>query len=122
VTGTDAYHAALLDEFRARLAAARQELVSTVAAAEGELDTLEAPQAGAPVEDATTVAVADLLARLTGRERHALDEVDAAVNRLESGTYGLCLACGRPVGLARLRAVPATRHCVACQREGERGA
>lgn len=49
-----------------------------------------------------------------------LAQVASALSRLESGTYGRCEACGRPIGLARLRAEPAARLCVADQRELER--
>lgn len=41
-----------------------------------------------------------------------LSDVEAALERLEKGTYGICEACGRPIGAERLEAVPATRFCV----------
>ena len=41
-----------------------------------------------------------------------LDDVDAALARLEAGTYGICEACGRPIGAERLDALPATRFCL----------
>jgi DnaK suppressor protein len=51
-----------------------------------------------------------------------LAEVEAAVQRLERGTYGTCQACGRPIGNARLEAMPATRFCVEDQAKAERQA
>jgi DnaK suppressor protein len=51
-----------------------------------------------------------------------LAEVEAAVQRLERGTYGTCQACGRPIGNARLEALPATRFCVEDQAKAERQA
>jgi DnaK suppressor protein len=51
-----------------------------------------------------------------------LAEVEAAVQRLERGTYGTCQACGRPIGDARLEAMPATRFCVEDQAKAERQA
>jgi DnaK suppressor protein len=47
-------------------------------------------------------------------------EVEAAVQRLERGTYGTCQVCGRPIGDARLEAMPATRFCVEDQARAER--
>jgi RNA polymerase-binding transcription factor DksA len=41
-----------------------------------------------------------------------LDDVDAALARLEAGTYGICEACGRPIGAERLDALPATHFCL----------
>ena len=51
-----------------------------------------------------------------------LDEIEAAFQRLERGTYGICQACGRPVGEERLEALPATRYCVEDQAKAERDA
>ena len=47
-------------------------------------------------------------------------EVEAAVQRLERGTYGTCQVCGRPIGDERLEAMPATRFCVEDQAKAER--
>jgi DnaK suppressor protein len=47
----------------------------------------------------------------------ALDQVadiDAAIGRLDDGTYGICARCGQPVGEDRLAARPATATCVRC--------
>ncbi|MEK7363273.1 MAG: TraR/DksA C4-type zinc finger protein, partial [candidate division NC10 bacterium] len=86
-----------------------------------ELQTLEAHQPGAPAEDVPRESVAPLLSRLSVQEKRELDEVYAAQARLETGTFGICEGCGRPVPLARLRAMPAARTCVACEaREEER--
>lgn len=41
-----------------------------------------------------------------------LDDVEAALARLEDGTYGVCQACGRPISAERLDALPATRFCI----------
>jgi RNA polymerase-binding transcription factor DksA len=51
-----------------------------------------------------------------------LQEVEAAFQRLEDGSYGRCQACGRPVGDERLEAMPATRFCVEDQAKAERQA
>ena len=50
--------------------------------------------------------------RLATELREALDEVDAALARLEGGTYGTCQVCGKPIGAARLEAMPAARFCI----------
>jgi DnaK suppressor protein len=50
--------------------------------------------------------------RLATELREALDEVDAALQRLEDGTYGTCEVCGKPIGAARLEAMPAARLCI----------
>jgi DnaK suppressor protein len=49
-----------------------------------------------------------------------LQQIEAAFQRLEQGTYGTCQACGRPIGPERLDAQPATRFCVDDQAKAER--
>ena len=45
-----------------------------------------------------------------------LHEVDAALARVEAGTYGVCRACGGPIADARLEAIPWAALCIDCQR------
>jgi DnaK suppressor protein len=109
----------LTAEFRQRLAAMRWSLARTVATTDEELATLEAQQRSEFGEGATTGAVGDLLSRLDGRERHELDEIDAAQRRLETGVFGVCDSCHRAIPLARLRAVPTALQCATCQARTE---
>jgi RNA polymerase-binding transcription factor DksA len=44
--------------------------------------------------------------------RDQLDDVQAALGRLDDGTYGHCAVCGQPISEARLEALPATRFCI----------
>ena len=46
--------------------------------------------------------------------RRELREIDAALGRIAEGRYGTCLACGGPMGLQRLRALPEARYCLSC--------
>ncbi|MEW6470855.1 MAG: TraR/DksA family transcriptional regulator [Actinomycetota bacterium] len=57
------------------------------------------------------------LARLAARTAGAADE---ALVRLAAGTYGACDGCGQRIPLARLRAMPETRLCVACKTSHDR--
>jgi len=51
---------------------------------------------------------------LAGQLREALAEVEAAIERLEKGTYGRCERCGQQIAPARLEAKPAARRCISC--------
>jgi DnaK suppressor protein len=46
--------------------------------------------------------------------RHQLAEIEAAIERLASKTYGVCETCGRPIAPARLEARPVARTCLTC--------
>ena len=43
-----------------------------------------------------------------------LSAIDAALHRLNAGTYGICACCGAKIGLARLEANPITTLCIDC--------
>jgi len=49
--------------------------------------------------------------------RLELDAIEAALNRVDAGSYGLCVACGRDIGPERLAFLPATPHCLGCAAE-----
>ena len=51
----------------------------------------------------------------------ALDEIDAAMQRLEEGSYGICEGCGEPIPWERLEVLPMSRLCTTCQYVAESG-
>jgi DnaK suppressor protein len=51
----------------------------------------------------------------------AVGEVDAALERLENGSYGICERCTEPIPFERLEALPMTRLCTPCQYLAESG-
>jgi RNA polymerase-binding protein DksA len=62
----------------------------------------------------------DLAFSLLSREDSALQEVDAALRRIEQGTYGTCEETGKPIPEERLRAVPWARYTKEVQERHER--
>jgi DnaK suppressor protein len=48
--------------------------------------------------------------------QQTLSEIEAALRRIEDGTYGTCGVCGKPIGRERLRAIPWARLCIDDQR------
>jgi RNA polymerase-binding protein DksA len=53
---------------------------------------------------------------LRDRNEQHLAAVDAALARLDDGTYGTCVRCGRPIAPERLDALPWAAYCIDCQR------
>jgi DnaK suppressor protein len=56
------------------------------------------------------------LARRTVAERQALAEIEAALDRISAGRYGLCEQCGGPIPAALLAGEPQARYCATCAR------
>ena len=58
---------------------------------------------------------------LRDRAGQQLELVEAALARLEAGTFGTCLRCGNPIAPARLEALPWAAYCIDCQALVDRG-
>ena len=53
--------------------------------------------------------------RLNGLDYAQLRMVEEALDRLDSGDYGICLSCEEEIAPKRLQAIPWARYCVTCQ-------
>jgi DnaK suppressor protein len=58
---------------------------------------------------------------LEENSEHVLAEIDEALARIEAGTYGTCVTCGREIPLERLEAIPYATQCIDCRRKEEGG-
>jgi RNA polymerase-binding transcription factor DksA len=107
-------------EAEARLQSERAATAQRLVSMSRELEAVAAAAAGSNLDDehdpeGSTIAFErEQLAGLRSHTRNQLLELDAAVDRLRNGRYGVCERCGHAIGHARLEALPATRFCVSC--------
>jgi DnaK suppressor protein len=80
----------------------------------GEVARLLVPETGDPVDMSTLQREAGLLDLFSALELRELHEIEAALRRLEAGTYGRCFGCGGEIEPQRLAAIPTTTLCRAC--------
>lgn len=66
-------------------------------------------------EEAQKAALTELFSQLDEREQREIEEIDLALSKMAGVGYGLCEECEKPIPLARLEALPATRYCLACE-------
>jgi RNA polymerase-binding protein DksA len=57
---------------------------------------------------------------LEDNEEHLLAAIDAALTRIDDGTYGTCTNCGRQIAIERLEALPWAELCIDCARDRQR--
>jgi DnaK suppressor protein len=50
-------------------------------------------------------------------EERLFSDVEGALERIEAGTYGKCVDCGKPIGRERLEAIPYTPWCLECAKK-----
>lgn len=111
------------------LAAVRERLLAERAALRSELDLLEVENRNQQDDYGVGNHLADNATELFTRERNLavrhnaedlLTQVDAALQRLEEGTYGICARCENEIAAERLEALPYATFCITCQAESER--
>ena len=56
----------------------------------------------------------DVLNAIDGEAQQTLRLIDAALKRIEAGTYGICSECGEEIPAARLKALPYVTTCINC--------
>jgi DnaK suppressor protein len=107
-----------------RLAQQRKKLLELRAALSKKIQRLtgeareEVPVYSLHIGDAATDSFdRDLALGLASFGQAALYDVDAALKRIEDGTYGICERTGKPIPLARLVAIPWARYCIGAERE-----
>jgi len=113
--------ASILERLRASLTKERADLVEQLN------DMGVSAETGTPTEDAfdhnfadsgqATAEKAQMLSIAEGLFE-TLKEVDAALERMDDGTYGTCISCGSEIPAERLDARPYASECMACKQRG----
>ncbi|OGR42130.1 MAG: hypothetical protein A2X35_06600 [Elusimicrobia bacterium GWA2_61_42] len=83
------------------------------------LDLLE-PEVGDSIDQATQSLDKEILFELSDNERKMLRDIEAALRKMEKGTYGLCEHCKNIIEKKRIKALPSARYCMGCQSGSER--
>ena len=109
-----------MDQARSRLEAERDQAFRRLANLTDDFDAMVAASRDTNADDehdpegATIAFERSQVAALVRQAQDQLVEIDAAMSRLDAGTYGTCEGCGTPIGDDRLRARPAARACIRC--------
>ena len=108
------------DRFHDLLVADRASATNLIETLKGGLDSFSVSHRGViavdehdPEGQSVAVQRSESSLMLAQARRH-LDEINAAMTRLDEGSYGVCVSCGRSIPLARLRARPQATRCISC--------
>ncbi|MCC6588191.1 MAG: TraR/DksA family transcriptional regulator [Bryobacterales bacterium] len=100
-----------MKDYRHTLKALRTELINSLPGRDG----IFIEQTSDALDQTQSAADRDLAVETLNRHSARLREIDAALARIKDGTYGICLHCEEEIGPRRLKAVPYTGYCIACQ-------
>ena len=115
------------DDFRKRLLEERKRVQEAIDYLHEENpgsiqdETQDSTADNHPGDMATVTFDRELDYTLEENEGRLLQAIDAALTRMDDGTYGSCVGCGQPIGTGRLEALPWTTQCIECKRKEERG-
>lgn len=105
-----------LNNFRTVLNSKHSEATRTLGRREG-LTIERTPDA---LDEVQFAAARELSTRNLERESSLLREVRAALDRIDCGSYGVCLHCEEEISQKRLKAMPWATLCIACQENSDR--
>jgi len=81
---------------------------------------LQDVEIGDEVDSATQNIDKEMLFELADTEKTVLDDIDAALVKIEKGSYGDCESCRKRIAEPRLNAIPWVRYCITCQSNAEK--
>jgi DnaK suppressor protein len=102
--------------YQKKLLSMQEDLLRVVQAKERDLPTQET---GDEADIASLSLEREILFEQSDNERLILDNIEAALHRLDQGFFGRCEACGKKIINARLKVMPYARYCIICQTKNE---
>jgi DnaK suppressor protein len=109
-----------LTALREELLRRRRRITESTQRAAAEIDAMRAADRAPEFEEgAQREHEQYTLARLTETQRREVDQIDAAIARIEAGEYGVCQDCGQEIDPRRLAAVPYALLCTECASRAE---
>lgn len=111
----------LLEKLKEKMLAKKEELETAISNRNAEVSELNSDSEPGDEIDAASFAVDGyLLNQLGARDAELLNQINSALNRMNQGTYGICLDCGQPISEPRLNYIPWAACCVDCQARQDR--
>ena len=111
----------LENKLREQQAGLRAEVQEERATSESERDRRSAREVQDRGDEANTGQWREANAAMIGHHVDEISGIQAALARMESGTYGYCVDCGESIGFQRLQAYLSASRCLQCQSKAESG-
>ncbi len=107
-----------LDKIKKDLEKTRDDILKRIE----EKKALDMPEAevGDPMDTASQSMDKEMLFEVSGNALKVVEQIEAAIRRIEKGIYGECESCGCSIAKKRLSALPFARYCVHCQNTSEK--
>lgn len=107
-----------LQEFRELLVATQAELCASLDDTAGITSPVSPDNAIGRLTRQDAMQSQQMALAIQRRNRARLQQIEAAIQRIDQGVYGICVRCDEEISLARLRARPEAVVCVRCAQGG----
>ena len=113
----DMLTAAEIKEIRKHLLALKEDATRRLQ----NTKSMDMPEAevGDPIDDASKSLDKEILFELTSNAHNTIEQIEAALRKMDKGIYGTCEYCRKPIGKKRMKALPFARYCINCQHTNE---
>ncbi len=108
-----------LKRFKELLLEERNALIKKASKTLQEEATLDVNELPDEIDQASAEYSQSFIFRLRDREKYYLSKIDKALEKIDSGEFGTCEACGEEISTKRLEARPVTTLCIRCKEEQE---
>jgi len=116
-TSKESLTAAELKEIKKHLLELKEEAAARLKDKK-DMDMPEA-EVGDDIDNATRSLDKEILFELSGNAHNTIEQIEAALRKMDKGIYGICEICRQPIPKKRIKALPFARYCINCQHTNE---
>ncbi|MCX7641592.1 MAG: TraR/DksA family transcriptional regulator [Elusimicrobiales bacterium] len=84
---------------------------------QSEYENINEKDIGDEIDDVVQTVEKELKFDISATEKNILNEIEIALKKIETGTYGKCELCKRLIEPKRIKAIPYSRYCIECQKK-----
>ncbi len=109
-----------LEMFKELLLNRKEQILKNIKYNSKEIDGLKDTEASDDADHAVISADVAIEEALSKKQQDELKEIEYALFKISSDTYGICEMCEEPIGVERLKVKPQAKYCIVCREIAEK--
>ena len=104
-----------LEYFKSILLSRKEQILKNLSGVKEEIDELQTQELNDEGDHAAANSDSLVESAIITQQQQELVEIERALNKIESGEYGICEMCEDPIGFQRLKVKPHAVYCIDCR-------
>ena len=104
-----------LEYFKSILLSRKEQILKNLSGVKEEIDELQTQELNDEGDHAAANSDSLVESAIITQQQQELAEIERALNKIESGEYGICEMCEDPIGFQRLKVKPHAVYCIDCR-------